>query len=198
MAASGGRGPRSRSRAHDAIRGRRERPEDRTYRPAFGVGLEYPLHDRVEDIFQGGEMMNISRILAMAVLFLFFAFPATAKMTTCNMTYSLKGWSFFYKAYEGSGTVTCRNGQSANIGIVTKGGGLTIGKSEIEGAGTFSAVKDISEIFGTYVAVDAHAGATRSGEGWAMTKGEISLALSGKGRGFDLGFALGSFTITRK
>ena len=30
-----------------------------------------------------------------------------------------------------------------------------------------------------------------------MTKGEVSLALSSKGRGFDPGFALGAFTIER-
>jgi hypothetical protein len=59
-------------------------------------------------------------------------------------------------------------------------------------------VKGVSEIFGTYVAADGHAGATKSAEGWAMTKGEVSLALSGTGRGFDLGFAFSGFTIQRK
>ena len=31
-----------------------------------------------------------------------------------------------------------------------------------------------------------------------MTKGEVSLALSGTGRGWDLGVALGKFKITRQ
>ena len=75
---------------------------------------------------------------------------------------------------------------------------MTLGKSEIDnGRGRFTQVKDISEIFGTYVAVDGHAGATKSVEGWAMSKGEVSLALSGRGRGFDLGVAIGAFTIER-
>ena len=30
-----------------------------------------------------------------------------------------------------------------------------------------------------------------------MTKGEVSLALSGKGRGFDLGVAFGKLSITK-
>ena len=143
--------------------------------------------------------MSISRILAAASASLLFALPAAAKMTTCKMTYSLKGWSVFYKEYKGSGTVSCQNGQRASVSVVAKGGGVTFGKSEIDnGMEAFSEVKDISEIFGTYVALDGHAGATRSAEGWAMTKGEVSLALYGKGRGFDFGFSVGGFTIERK
>jgi hypothetical protein len=139
--------------------------------------------------------MSIERVLVVATAALFLAIPASAEMTTCKMTFILSGWSAFYKTYKGSGTVTCTNGQSARVRIVSKGGGLTFGKSEIEGRGTFSAARDISEIFGSYVATGAHAGATKSVEVWSMTKGEVSLALSGKGRGVDVGFSFGSFTI---
>lgn len=139
--------------------------------------------------------MSIARILVVATAALFLAIPASAEMTVCKMTYILSGWSVFYKTYKGSGTVTCANGQSAGVRIVSKGGGLTFGKSEIKGHGTFSKARDISEIFGSYVATGAHAGATKSVEAWSMTKGEVSLALSGKGRGFDVGFSFGSFTI---
>ena len=118
---------------------------------------------------------------------------------TCKFTYDLKGWSLFYKEYKGAGVVACQNGQRANVNIVAKGGGLTIGKSEIEnGTGVFSEVKSIHEVFGTYASIDVHAGATKSVEAWALTKGEVSLALFGKGRGFDLGFSFGGFTIKRK
>jgi hypothetical protein len=141
---------------------------------------------------------NVSLWIAAGVLF-FFAGSASAGMTTCELRYSVKGWSFFYKEIKGYGTVTCANGQSAKVAIEMKGGGVTAGKSEIDdGTGTFSEVKDISEIFGTYVSVEGHAGVTKSAEGRVMTKGEVSLALSGDGRGFDLGFAFGGFTITRK
>jgi len=141
--------------------------------------------------------MNLSRVLIPAIALALLASPA-AGMTTCRMTYDLKGWSFFYKKYDGRAFVKCRNGQRANVRIVARGVGLTLGKSEIDkGRGIFTEVKDISEIFGTYVAVDGHAGATKSVEGWAMSKGEVSLALSGKGRGFDLGFAIEAITIER-
>jgi hypothetical protein len=143
--------------------------------------------------------MRIAHIMAATVAFLLFAAPAVAGMTTCRMTYTLKGWSFIYKQYKGTGTVTCANGESAAVKIVTRGGGLTAGKSEIDrGKGSFTEVKNIDEVFGTYASANAGAGATRSGEGWAMTKGEISLALAGTGRGFDLGVSFGSFTIQRQ
>ena len=140
--------------------------------------------------------MSITRILVVATAALFLSTPASADMTVCQMTYVISGWSAFYKTYRGSGTVTCANGQSATVRIVSKGGGVTFGKSEIEGRGLFSEARDISEIFGTYVAAGAHAGATKSVDAQSMTKGEVSLVLSGKGRGVDLGFSFGSFTIS--
>ena len=136
------------------------------------------------------------RTLIIAAICLFLSIPASAAMTICKITYSLKGWSIFYNEYKGNGTVSCENGKSANVSIITRGGGLTLGKSEINnGKGVFSEVININELYGTYIALGAHAGATKSVESQAMTKGEVSLALSGKGRGFDLGFTLGAFTI---
>ena len=116
----------------------------------------------------------------------------------CTLSYSVKGWSFIYKEYRGSGTVNCANGQSAAVQIVARGGGLTFGRSEIHGRGRFSEVYSIDEVFGTFVEAAGHAGVTRSAEGRAMTKGTVSLALSGTGRGVDLGASFGGFTIRRK
>jgi hypothetical protein len=59
-------------------------------------------------------------------------------------------------------------------------------------------VPDISALFGTYVAGGATAGAVKAAGASAMTKGEVSLALSGKGSGFELGVAFGKFTISRR
>ena len=140
--------------------------------------------------------MSTFRKLMVTATCLFLSIPASAAMTSCKITYNLKGWSIFYKEYKGNGIVTCNNGQRANVSIITRGGGLTIGKSEINnGKGVFSKVKNINETYGTYVVLDGHAGATKSVEGQVMTKGEVSLAISGKGRGFDLGVTLGAFTI---
>lgn len=140
--------------------------------------------------------MSILRDLIVTVIFLFFSMPASAAMTSCKIAYNLKGWSIFYQTYQGNGIITCNNGQRVGVNLITKGGGLTLGKSEInKGKGVFSEVTNINEIYGTYVVLKGHAGATKSVEGQVMTKGEVSLAISGKGRGFDLGVALGAFTI---
>ena len=119
--------------------------------------------------------------------------------TVCEIKFTLKGWSAFYKTAKGTGSITCDNGQKARVTIEAKGGGLTAGKSQIrDGSGKFSAVADISELFGTYAATSATAGAVKSAEATAMTKGEVSLALTGKGTGFELGVSFGKFTITRR
>jgi hypothetical protein len=116
----------------------------------------------------------------------------------CTMKFSLSGWSAFYKRADGTGTVTCNNGQTATVKLEARGGGITAGKSTIEnGSGEFSNVKNIDEIFGKYVNAEASAGAVKSSGAQAMTKGEVSLALAGTGRGWDLGISFGKFTIKR-
>lgn len=137
--------------------------------------------------------------LALASLSAWLAAPAEAGMTSCQLHYQLSGWSAIVKQYRGSGTVRCDNGQSAPVLLEVKGGGITFGKSTIEdGRGTFSAVNSIDEVFGTYASAGGHGGVTRSAEGWIMTKGEVSLTLSGTGRGFDVGVSFGSFEIRRR
>jgi hypothetical protein len=121
--------------------------------------------------------------------------PATAK---CHMKFNLKGWSVFYKTAEGSGRVICNNGEKANVKINLTGGGLTFGKMDIlDGNGTFSEVIHIDEIFGAYLAAEAHAGVVKSVQASVYTKGEISLALSGTGRGMNIGIDFGKLEISR-
>ncbi len=141
--------------------------------------------------------MSISKIMAISTASLVFAAPAAAKMTTCRLTYEISGWSFLYKEFRGGGKVTCENGQNARVRIVSREGGFSFGKSKIKGSGSFSQVSHIDEIFGTYITATGHAGVTTSVEARVMTQGTW-LALRGKGRGFDLGFAFGGFTISRK
>ena len=120
-------------------------------------------------------------------------------LTKCRMNFELRGWSFIYRNSKGEGTVTCANGQSAEVRLTLHAGGFTAGKFDIlNGKGTFSEVKDISEVFGTYAVASGHAGATKAVSGWAMTKGEISLAIGGDGRGWTLGADIGGFTIKRR
>jgi hypothetical protein len=117
----------------------------------------------------------------------------------CKLHFSMSGWSAFYKTLSGSGPIICDNGQSMAVSIRSKGGGLTFGKSRIEnGVGEFSGVRDIHDLLGTYAAAEAHAGAVRSAHAQVVTKGDISLALAGKGEGWDLGVAFGNFIISAR
>ena len=121
---------------------------------------------------------------------------AQAKEISCKMTFSLSGWSVFYKTAKGSGTVHCSNGQSMHVRLSAKGGGLTFGKTHIEdGIGKFTGVYDIHEVLGHYANAEAHAGAGESAGAQALTKGNVGLALSGKGEGWNLGVAFGAFII---
>jgi hypothetical protein len=117
----------------------------------------------------------------------------------CKLTFQMSGWSVFYKESSGSGTIKCSNGQSMRVNLRAKGGGLTVGKSTIDdGHGDFSGVSSINELIGTYASAEASAGAVESAKAQVVTKGEVSLALSGTGSGWDLGVALGNFIISRR
>lgn len=126
------------------------------------------------------------------------AASAYAADVGCKMTFTLSGWSVIYQTASGSGVVTCRNGQTMPVEISAKGGGLTVGKYKIDnGKGTFTDVNDIKEVLGSYANATAHAGAVGSVHAAAMTKGSVSLALTGSGQGWDIGAGLEAFTISK-
>ena len=141
--------------------------------------------------------MNRFRFLApLAIAAMLFAAPAQARDFDCTLRFDLAGWSLFYKTASGTGTVSCNNGQRMAVKITTKGGGLSIGKSRIEdGTGAFAGLHDIRDALGTYVTAEAHAGAVKSSKAQVMTKGEVSLALAGTGKGWDVGIAFGKFVL---
>lgn len=122
---------------------------------------------------------------------------AAGSEISCKMHFEIHGWSAFYKTSSGTGEVSCSNGQHMRVRLRSKGGGLTFGKQQIEGVGKFSGIFRIEEILGTYVTGGAHAGAAASAGGTVMTKGNVSLALSGTGKGWNLGIDFGKFTISR-
>ncbi|MBX3687916.1 hypothetical protein [Dokdonella sp.] len=116
----------------------------------------------------------------------------------CKLRFSLTGWAAIYKRADGKGTVTCDNGQSMNVKIKAKGGGLTFGKSRIDnGTGKFSGVRSIDDVLGTYAQGDASAAAGRAATAQVVTKGTVSLALAGTGEGVALGVSFGGFVIER-
>lgn len=134
------------------------------------------------------------RLLLLALLVLG---TTTARAATiCTLEFDLSGWSAFYQTAEGYGTVTCENGETSRVTVLTRGGGITFGKWELVGAtGRFSAVRDIAEVYGSYARADVHAGAVGAAGAQVLTKGTVSLALSGTGRGWAIGVAFGDFTI---
>lgn len=115
---------------------------------------------------------------------------------SCDMTFSLAGWSVIYKTATGTGVVTCSNGQTRKVKLSVKGAGLTAGKYKVtEGHAAFTDVNRIQDIFGSYGEATAHAGATKSVRGTVMTKGNVTMSLGGTGNGWDLGVGVGDFTI---
>ena len=115
----------------------------------------------------------------------------------CTLAFQLKTWSIIYKSATGSGTIHCSNGQTLRVRLSAKGGGLTAGKSTEAGEGEFSPVANLDELLGGYATVQAHAGAVDSVQAQVMTKGEVSLALTGKGHGWSLGIDFGELKIER-
>jgi hypothetical protein len=135
--------------------------------------------------------------LAMAAVAAPQAQAADAQLE-CTMRFNLTTWSAIYKHAEGTGTVTCENGQSMNVKISAKGGGLTVGKSHIDdGKGEFTDVHRMSDILGTYAQGEASAAAGKSATAQVLTKGNVSLALAGTGEGVNLGISFGGFTISK-
>lgn len=117
----------------------------------------------------------------------------------CKLTFSLKGWSAIYKHADGNGRVTCANGQSMPVHIRVRGGGLTAGKWRInDGQGKFTDVYKIDDVLGNYAAASADIGAVKSGTAQVLSKGTVSLALSGVGQGINLGISGSKFTISRE
>lgn len=117
----------------------------------------------------------------------------------CWLEYRLEGWSLFYKTAEGQGTVRCNDGSRLKVAIVSRGGGITFGKSRIhEGRGEFYGIYRIRDVLGRYAAAEVHAGAVRSARAQVVTKGTISLALTGRGTGWDLGVSIGSFVLQER
>ena len=144
--------------------------------------------------------MNKSiRIVLFALVASSMVNAAHAAAVDCKLRFTMSGWSAFYKRADGTGTISCNNGQTMSVKLSARGGGLTAGKSTIrDGVGEFSGVQNINDLIGSYASAEAHAGAVKSAKGQVVTKGEVSLALSGTGDGWDLGIAFGKFTIKRQ
>ena len=91
-----------------------------------------------------------------------------------------------------------RRRPSIPVVIHVRGAGISVGKSKIDhGTGKFSEVYNISDVLGSYAQTDVHAGAVKSATAQLLMNGKVSLALAGKGDGFDLGLGVARFAISR-
>ena len=116
----------------------------------------------------------------------------------CELKFSAKSLSAIYERVEGSGTVTCKDGSTLPVTISAKGLGLTAGKWKIsDGKGRFTHVRTIDDVLGEYLTVSGNVGAGKSGTAQVLTKGTVSLALAGKGEGFNIGVAINDFKIMK-
>ena len=141
---------------------------------------------------------SLAAAALLAVAAFHSAAASAAAKTDCEMRFNLTGWAAIYKHAEGSGVITCANGETMNVNIIARGGGLTAGKYQVEdGKGKFSDVSSLTELLGNYAQGEANAGLVKSGTAQVLTKGTVSLALAGKGEGVDLGVSFGKFTISR-
>ena len=141
----------------------------------------------------------IALIAAVPILFLISTQSVAA--TRCRLSYDLDGWSAIYKTGRGEGVISCDDGQSANVRIITHGAGFTGGTQHIKGGkGVFSMTEKVEDLFRTYIEGTGHAGigADQFVEARAMFSGTKRLSVSGKGSAISLGMAFGGFTIRGK
>lgn len=121
------------------------------------------------------------------------------KELRCRLHFTSSEWSAVYASSTGTGEVTCDDGASMPVTISAKGVGITAGKWKItDGKGTFTHVNNIEDVLGSYLAVSGDVGVSKAGTARALSKGKVSLALAGKGEGFDLGVAISSFKIAKR
>jgi hypothetical protein len=146
-----------------------------------------------------GGGVNTSRVLALTATLAVFAIPgaAQADFTSCQLEFETHAWSFFYKNVTGTGTVTCENGDRADVTIRYHGGGVTFGVADLKGIARFSQVRGVNEVMGAYGTVEGHAGFSGSVTGRAGTRGPVWTSQSGQGRGWNLGFAFGAISIRK-
>ncbi len=124
---------------------------------------------------------------------------AGQKKIDCELRYSLSGWSAIYKTAKGAGTIRCDNGQSMRVALTLKGGGVTFGKTKIDnGRGKFSEVSNINDLLGGYAEAGVEAGAVKATEAKVLTNGTATLALAGKGEGWNIGISGAKFTIRKR
>ena len=145
-------------------------------------------------------MPRLIPLLSGVLLAVFVVQPARAAGDLdCHLKFQLEGWSVFYKTASGDGMVTCSDGTRLPVRITSRGGGLTFGMSKVDdGRGEFSGIYRIRDVLGSYAAAEAHVGFVKARQVQVVTKGNVSLALTGSGSGWDIGVSVAKFTLSAR
>ena len=139
------------------------------------------------------------KILGLAASSLLFMSVGSAQAQSCTLEYTMSGWSAFYSTYNGTGTVSCPNGQRATVNLSLKGGGFIFGTAEIkQGMAKIHNVANMNDVYGGSFAAGGTAGFINYVDGYWAPKGSKTVTLSGKGSGYSLGFSLGSLRISKR
>ena len=127
---------------------------------------------------------------------------AKAAEISCELTFEYDSWSAFVSKGKGQGTVTCNNGQKADVLLEHTGVGLIPAKRKIDhGHGSFAYVTDIDDVFGEYSGSSASVGAggTAAAGGLLKHGSPVKLGFYATGKkGVAFGRDWGKLTITRK
>lgn len=121
---------------------------------------------------------------------------AAERDLSCRLKFTSRECCALYDSAVGEGTVTCKDGSSIPVAINAKGVGVTAGKWKItDGKGKFTHAAKIDDVLGSCLAVGGDVGMAKAGTAKILAKGKVSLALAGKGEGFDIGIAISDFKI---
>jgi hypothetical protein len=135
---------------------------------------------------------------AFLVAFGTFTTSARADTTICKLSFAMRGYSKNFEQSTGRGTITCDNGQTATVAILGRGASLRNGADALQdGTGTFSAVLDISALFGSYALPPAaRVGNARPlGAAGAMSNGEATITFPMTGPAADMPATFGRIGI---
>jgi hypothetical protein len=114
----------------------------------------------------------------------------------CTLHFDMHGWSETRERAVGEGNITCTNGKTVEVRVEAYGPGVTSINSTFQDAtGDFTEVSELNDLLGTYRGLVAPVGADRGAEVNVVTKGEVSVALAGAGKGWDLGVTMGRLDI---
>lgn len=145
------------------------------------------------------------RLSIIAFVIIMFSPHLTAALETddekleCRISFSSDEWSAAYARMVGQGVVSCNDGSSQPVWLWAEGVGVTAGMWKItDGKGRFHNVVRIDDVLGEYISLSGDIGISKAVTARILSKGEVTLSLTGKGEGFDVGIAINKVKITAK